>query len=392
MMKDWTDIIGEQLGTMGEPLPADDWKVLQQKHSSLKRARKVAVWRWTGSIAAAAAVLLIFFIFQQDENTPSVNLMAEEIAPTEEILPVKEILPHSSSADPHMIPVIPDNSSVAPDNTSVASGSSSAGTGNCTAVAKKDSDAAAAVQIASESSQNETSEESQLRDTTLLADELPDELPEETRRNKRRRPVSISFSGAVPTPTQSVNETSYGAVELPADTIPQNGKIPIKALPQNSNYDIYDHKMPISVGLSARYFINDILAINSGINYTRYESERRKNPSINRESSTQKVHYVGIPVRFDLISANRKGFSLYAGAGMQADKCIWATAWGERLREKEVIWSVTCAAGLQLNITPTASIYLEPEFSRTLNTGSLQTYRTEEKSIRYLRAGVRFTL
>ena len=62
MMNDWTDIIGKQLGSLNEPLPADDWNVIQQKYSTRQRARRAAAWRWTSSIAAtAAAVLLIFF-------------------------------------------------------------------------------------------------------------------------------------------------------------------------------------------------------------------------------------------------------------------------------------------------------------------------------------------
>ena len=47
MMKDWTDIIGEQLSNMSGTLPADDWKVLQQKYlSSRRRARRAAAFRW----------------------------------------------------------------------------------------------------------------------------------------------------------------------------------------------------------------------------------------------------------------------------------------------------------------------------------------------------------
>ena len=37
MMKDWTDIIGEELENIEEPLPADDWSVLQQKYAAAQR-------------------------------------------------------------------------------------------------------------------------------------------------------------------------------------------------------------------------------------------------------------------------------------------------------------------------------------------------------------------
>ena len=41
MMKDWTDIIGEELDSFQEPLPADDWKVLQQKYAASRRRKPV---------------------------------------------------------------------------------------------------------------------------------------------------------------------------------------------------------------------------------------------------------------------------------------------------------------------------------------------------------------
>ena len=88
-MNDWTDIIGEQLSNMSGTLPADDWKVLQQKYSSSRRrARRAAAFRWAGRlVAAAAAVLLIIFISLPKENTPQTTLIAEEIPHSHVILP-----------------------------------------------------------------------------------------------------------------------------------------------------------------------------------------------------------------------------------------------------------------------------------------------------------------
>ena len=37
MMEDWTDIIGTELENIEEPLPADDWSVLQQKYAASVR-------------------------------------------------------------------------------------------------------------------------------------------------------------------------------------------------------------------------------------------------------------------------------------------------------------------------------------------------------------------
>mgnify|MGYP003300699333 CR=1 FL=1 len=69
MMEDWTDIIGEELGNISEPLPADDWNVLQQKYAAARRRRKAAVFAWVGGVAsAAAAVALALLLIRPDKS------------------------------------------------------------------------------------------------------------------------------------------------------------------------------------------------------------------------------------------------------------------------------------------------------------------------------------
>ena len=68
MMEDWTDIIGEELGNISEPLPADDWNVLQQKYAAARRRRKAAVFAWVGGLtSAAAAVALALLLIRPSE-------------------------------------------------------------------------------------------------------------------------------------------------------------------------------------------------------------------------------------------------------------------------------------------------------------------------------------
>ena len=56
MMEDWADIIGEGLESFEEPLPADDWGVLQQKYAASRRWKMAAAFAWAGGIAAAVAL------------------------------------------------------------------------------------------------------------------------------------------------------------------------------------------------------------------------------------------------------------------------------------------------------------------------------------------------
>ena len=79
MMEDWTDIIGEELGNISEPLPADDWNVLQQKYAAARRRRKAAVFAWIGGLtsAAAAVALALLLIRPSDPFVLEGDLVAE---------------------------------------------------------------------------------------------------------------------------------------------------------------------------------------------------------------------------------------------------------------------------------------------------------------------------
>ena len=386
-MNDWTEIIGKQLGSMNEPLPADDWKVLQQKYSTRQRARRAAAWRWTSSIAAtAAAVLLIFFISKPEETVPHSNLIAEEISHTEEIIP-SSYTPAPDSCTPipvelpsHKTDII--NTETAPEKPSGQEMESP----DSAPEATEDTTGDASIKTSPEDTANEKEKSGKEYKYPAL-----DNILEEPEQNKAWHKVSIGISGAIFSPMREYGEISYGSSVEPADTSCHK-KAATKSLRNDFNFDKYDHEMPVSFGISARVNLNGVLAVSTGINYTRYESKRTNYTQGYTRSSTQNVHYIGIPVRFDLILADSKNLSLYLGAGMQVDKCLWAKAWGETLHEKEFLWSVTCAGGLQVNLSPTAALYLEPEISRALNTGSLQTYRTEENSTICLRAGLRFKL
>ena len=90
------------------------------------------------------------------------------------------------------------------------------------------------------------------------------------------------------------------------------------------------------------------------------------------------------------MAVNRKNFNLYFGAGLQMDKCVYATVGEERLREKQLLFGLNGAMGLQVNIVPMAGLYFEPEVSYALNKGSIETFRSDEPFVVTIRGGLRF--
>ena len=70
MMEDWTDIIGEELENIEEPLPADDWSVLQQKYAAAQRKKRAVAFAWAGGITSvAAAIALVLMLVRPDSST-----------------------------------------------------------------------------------------------------------------------------------------------------------------------------------------------------------------------------------------------------------------------------------------------------------------------------------
>jgi len=75
---------------------------------------------------------------------------------------------------------------------------------------------------------------------------------------------------------------------------------------------------------------------------------------------------------------------------LQMNKCAYAKVGDERLHEKQLLFDLNGAMGLQVNIVPMVGLYLEPEVSYALNKGSIVTFRSDEPYVITVRAGLRF--
>ena len=410
-MEDWTDIIGEELDNIEEPLPADDWSVLQQKYAAAQRKKRAAAFAWAGGITSvAAAVALALLLVRPDSSsvipgsTGDLNdLVAEILPPIEEVVPVDSS--HVESQKKVSVPVD---------------------------VVKKSVDDVLIAENNTEEITTENTEEvfDVIRDTTSLKDKLLadasiankkdssddaytpptgtfgfDDFPDDTPRRKRRH-MSIGISGsASDSPIMKVLGDYNSAPPMdemldemlpqqPEDSLAAEVSQPAMAMMKaKSGYsDSYQHEIPVSVGLSARFFLTDRFSINTGLNYTRYKSLRTRTFTATYDSrkDRQYVHYLGVPVRFDYMAVNKKHFNLYFGAGLQMDKCVYAIVGDERLHEEQVLFGLNGAMGLQINIVPMIGLYLEPEVSYALNEGSIETFRSDEPFVITVRGGLRF--
>ena len=408
MMEDWTDIIGEELENIEEPLPADDWSVLQQKYAAAQKRKKAAAFAWAGGIMSVAAAIALVLLLVRPATVPADdNLVADQLPPIEEVVPVDTVSIESQSENVE-IPetVAPKKRKLIPTSVNVV----------------KPSDD---MLIAQDKTEDNIPAEEEIFDVVkdtisvterLLADagntndmkdmaednhmdywgfgDFPDDEP-----MRRRMKVSVGLSGSAsanPIPKMyDVNlEPPQDNVTAPGtkDSTEVDSPELARMMRSKSSYtEKYKHEIPKSIGVSARFHITDKLSINTGLTYTRYASDRTRMYSYSDyQNDRQYVHYLGIPVRLDWMIVNRKHFNFYLGAGVQADKCIYATVGGERLHEKEVLFGLSGAMGLQFNIVPMVGLYFEPDISYSLNEGSIQTYRSREPFVVTVRGGLRF--
>lgn len=151
-----------------------------------------------------------------------------------------------------------------------------------------------------------------------------------------------------------------------------------------------DHKQPLSFGLSVRKNLGKGFSVESGLTYTYLASDVKFDDS--SEKMSQKLHYIGIPVRANWNFVDKKSFTMYVSAGGAVEKCVYGKIGSESETVKPLQLSVMGAVGAQYNVSDRVGLYLEPGVSYFFDDGSaVQTIRKENPCNFTLQAGIRLT-
>lgn len=165
------------------------------------------------------------------------------------------------------------------------------------------------------------------------------------------------------------------------------------------------HYMPVTFGISFSKTITKRWNIESGLRYTYLRTDQTIESKFSFSESIQKVHYIGIPLKFNYTILNTRRFSLYGQGGAVLDIPFKST-----LLKKENIkydstpvitkthlnvpaqWSVEGGIGVQYQLTPSISIYAEPSFKYYFNTGgNINTIRQEKPLELTIPIGIKMT-
>ena len=151
-----------------------------------------------------------------------------------------------------------------------------------------------------------------------------------------------------------------------------------------------DHKQPVSAGFSVRKNLPKGFSIETGLVYTFLSSDLFYEGEV--EKTSQKLHYLGIPLRANWNFIDRKRFTLYVSAGGTVEKCIYGKIGKETVTVDPLQWSVMAAVGAQYNLGPRIGIYVEPGISYFFDDGSeVRTIRKDTPCNFTLQAGLRLS-
>lgn len=163
---------------------------------------------------------------------------------------------------------------------------------------------------------------------------------------------------------------------------PENSR-PKRIRPYRMTEYVADHHLPIRMGVSVQYRLDDYTALQSGINYT-YLYSKFSVPLYENSDYEQKLRYIGIPFSVARQLWNKNRFYLYAAAGVMLEKCINDKPWQ---------WSVNGALGVEYRFTRQAGFYLEPSIGYYFKDGtSLEHYYSEHPWAPAIEFGLRLHL
>lgn len=455
MKQDWTDTLKQKMAGY-EERPSDElWAALSEKAGLQESRRKVIpVWFW-GLSAAAALMAGIFVVTKVNDKSvnalggitadvavskpvdaevsepidtavpePVESTLAEDLVEmkSEEAMSLADVAvgrkqeaakvgikqdvkarKAKSALIAEAVPVESSVSAVAEDVTSVNTEEYAA------EVPSENHDAREAATV-----ESDTVEQSE---PAMSWDEYLKETPSEKARAKRSGGFSagILAGGAVGGNTSGSKPTAMvmGANPLAAgvtktDWIDKDSKASAIVYNQPEVQEEYSHKIPVKVGLTARYNITGRLGVETGLTYSILSSSVKTGNSEtgkNWSTGSQTLHYLGIPLNISFNILNSRYVNIYVTGGGMMEKSISGNIKTDEyvdgkfdrtlttnISPKGLQWSVNAAAGIQANILPQFGFFVEPGVSHHFKNGSrVRSIYTDKPTDFSLGFGLRYS-
>lgn len=460
MKQDWTDTLKQKMAGY-EERPSDElWAALSEKAGLQESRRKVIpVWFW--GLSAAAALMAGIFVVTK-VNNKSVNALggitadvtvsepvdAEVSEPIDTAVPepvemtlVEELVEMKSEEAMSLADVavgrrqeaakvgikqaVKDRKAksaliaeAVPVESRVAAGvvEDSAESADTSVLENQNVDAVPVESSVSAVNEDVTSVNAE-EQAAMSWDEYLKETPSEKARARRSGGFSagIVAGGAVGGNTSGSKPTAMvmGANPLAAgvtktDWIDKDSKASAIVYNQPEVQEEYSHKIPVKVGLTARYNITGRLGVETGLTYSVLSSSVKIGNSEtgkNWSTGSQTLHYLGIPLNISFNILNSRYVNIYVSGGGMMEKSISGSIKTDEyvdgkfdrtlttnISPKGLQWSVNAAAGIQANILPQLGFFVEPGVSHHFKNGSrVRSIYTDKPTDFSLGFGLRYS-
>lgn len=164
------------------------------------------------------------------------------------------------------------------------------------------------------------------------------------------------------------------------------------------------HHIPVKLGVSFRYYLNDRWSIQSGLTYSYLASDLSYNGLATSYETKQKLHYIGIPIQAGLRIWEGKRSRSYISAGGQVDKLISGKATThytlddqstgtliENISDNKLLFSALASIGIEYMLGKDLSLYAEPGIHYYFKNGNgLNTHYNEQPLNFNITVGFRF--
>lgn len=426
MKQDWTDTLKQKMAGY-EERPSDElWAALSEKAGLQESRRKVIpVWFW--GLSAAAALMAGIFVVTK-VNDKSVNVLGSitaDVAVSETVVADVAVGRKQETAEvgiKQMVKARKAKSALiaeaVPVESSVGAGvvEDSAESADTSVLENQDVDAVPVESSVSAVAEDVTSVNAE-EQAAMSWDEYLKETPSEKARARRSGGFSagILAGGAVGGNTSGSKPTAMvmGANPLAAgvtktDWIDKDSKASAIVYNQPEVQEEYSHKIPVKVGLTARYNITGRLGVETGLTYSVLSSSVKTGNSEtgnNWSSGSQTLHYLGIPLNLSFDILNSRYVNIYVTGGGMMEKSIsgniktdeyvdgkFARTLTAKISPKGLQWSVNAAAGVQANILPQLGVFVEPGVSHHFKNGArVRSIYTDKPTDFSLGFGLRYS-
>lgn len=427
MAEDWLNKIRESQADFSEPEPEGLWAGIEAGLAAVSRRRTVRWW-WAALPAAAVAALVLFLSVPGHRDASDAPLMTSAVAELKSTTEPFDVVPQNveSSVPANLLAY---SGTLLTSDTEVwkPSDATADDAGNASEeFSKRQENSAWNNTPGDSSSETSSSETSSLENSSSETSSL-ETISSENWPSENDNPVSKTrrggFSFGLLTSNvagsrssvskyaalygSTVTKQIHGFSETRADFPDSQGYADV--MQSNSSNEISStvkNWQPIQVGVSVAYSFTDRLSIESGLTYSCLVSDLSSGTPSGNYDIRQTLHYIGLPLalRYDFLKI--KGFSLYASAGGQMEKCVAGktrtdyfvdgkkvSSENGRIMVEPLQWSVNAYVGAQYSFNRLVGLYIEPGAAYYFRNSSPVNCIYSERPFNFsFRAGLRFSL